>query len=409
MNQKDKNRLLDLAKQQMEIATGNKMINLKKEWLKHKTFKGERPMVTVETWTFASDAVSDMMQCESEEARNWEWQILLNIVNYEHFGDDSVVRDYWPVGNGIWFKPFNLDPQRTNANEGIGYHFTPVIKDLKDDFHKLAKSSYGADTKGHIENAEYINSIFDGILPVKLVYSQMIACLTQNIIHLMDMETMFMSMYDYPELFHEMMNNLSDDYVEYFKFLEREGAILSSASDEGIGQGTYCFTDELPSVKQTSFTTKDVWCYCDSQETVGISADMFNEFFFPYYKKITDHFGLLSYGCCEPVDVVWDKCLSKMDNLRNVSISAWCNEEIMGEKLAGKNIMYHRKPSPNFLGVGNILDEEALREHIKRTLNAAKGCSVEFTQRDVYSINKDLNKVKRFVDIIKEEIVNSGF
>lgn len=93
-------------------------------------------------------------------------------------------------------------------------------------------------------------------------------------------------------------------------------------------------------------------------------------------------------------------------NLRRVSISPWCNEEKMGEILRRSKIVYHRKPSPNFLGVGSALDEEALRSHIRRTVNAAKGCNLEFTQRDVYTVGKDIGKVKRYVEIVREECHN---
>ena len=52
------------------------------------------------------------------------------------------------------------------------------------------------------------------------------------------------------------------------------------------------------------------------------------------------------------------------------------------------------------------LDEEGLREHIRKTLRAAQGCELEFTQRDVYTINHDEEKVRRFIAIIREEIAN---
>lgn len=53
--------------------------------------------------------------------------------------------------------------------------------------------------------------------------------------------------------------------------------------------------------------------------------------------------------------------------------------------------------------MGTGLDEDGLREHIRKTLRAAKGCSLEITQRDVYSVNHSIDKVKRFVEIIREE------
>lgn len=74
--------------------------------------------------------------------------------------------------------------------------------------------------------------------------------------------------------------------------------------------------------------------------------------------------------------------------------------------LAGKHIIYHRKPDPTFLGVGDILDEEGLRSHINATLDAAKGCSLEFTQRDVYQVSKSPEKVRRYVEILREACEN---
>ena len=40
------------------------------------------------------------------------------------------------------------------------------------------------------------------------------------------------------------------------------------------------------------------------------------------------------------------------------------------------------------------------------TLAAAEGCTLEFTQRDVYTVNNDIGKVRRYVGIIKEESEN---
>lgn len=104
-------------------------------------------------------------------------------------------------------------------------------------------------------------------------------------------------------------------------------------------------------------TTKDVWGFMDSQETVGLSPDMYEEF--------------------------------------------------MRERLQSGNVIFHRKPSPNYLGVGTELDEDGLRQSLRKTFKAAKGCKLEITQRDVYTINHDISKARRYVDIIKEEIENN--
>ena len=101
------------------------------------------------------------------------------------------------------------------------------------------------------------------------------------------------------------------------------------------------------------------------------------------------------------------KLTSVLKNLRKISISPWCDERFMGQRLQGLPVIYQRKPSPNYLGVGVNLDEEAVRKSVRETLQAAKGCRLEITQRDVYTINNDIKKAKRYVDIIKEEIENN--
>ena len=76
----------------------------------------------------------------------------------------------------------------------------------------------------------------------------------------------------------------------------------------------------------------------------------------------------------------------------------------MGEQLRGRKAVFHRKPSPNFLGLTGTLDEAAIREHFDHTLQAARGCTLEFTQRDVYTVQKDPARVRRYMQLLREEI-----
>lgn len=173
-----------------------------------------------------------------------------------------------------------------------------------------------------------------------------------------------------------------------------------------VAQGTFAFSNEMK--KEGEITLKDVWGFMDSQETVGVSPDMFHEYIFPAYKRISSLFGRLSYGCCEPVHTFWEKSLSTLENLRKISISPWCDEEYMGAALRGKNIVYQRKPSPLFIGGADIeLDEEGFREHIRKTMRAAEGCPLEITFRDTYTLNGNLGKPRRAVEIVREEIENT--
>lgn len=408
MDLKDRERLRFLAARQMEIANSTKNLERVALWKRHNMYKGERPVIHIEVDTFAHEAINPFLQCEDSFARQLEYSLLHNTINLDTFDDDRVVPAYFQMGYHTWFSLFghNIKQSVVKKDDGteMGHKFEHIIDDLADDFDKiLSPSQFGVNKESTKEHFERISDIFGDILPVKMVSNCLYSVPTQHVVHMMGMENMLYSIYDYPDEFKEMMNRIADDYIAYFKHLEKEGVLLQNHSFETVGQGTMAFYDE--EVKSGQVKTTDLWGFMDSQETVGMSPDMFREFIFPYYKRIAENFGRLSYGCCEGVDAFWDD-IKTLPNLKKVSISPWCNEEVMAEKLKNSGIIYHRKPSPNFLGVGTKLDEEAFRAHIEKTLKLARGCRVEITQRDVYTVNNDIDKVKRYVEIIRESIEN---
>jgi len=406
ISKKDREILRDLAKKQVELSNSSKMAKLRKDWEEHGSFKtSSRPMILIETGTFKDDIIPPLLKCEGKSALKLEEELLLETVNHTLYGDDTVVKDYISVKPHLTFIPFGIEVKSFFAKDSkgqtsLGHHFVSVLKDLEEDFFKLGKSTFGINKENTQKEIDLKNDIYGDILPVRLCGFSLYCCPTQDIVHIMKMEDMYTSMYDYPDLFHKMMSNLTNDYLEFFDFLESQNILQPTFNECHLAQGSYCYNDELP-VQGTGLKTKDIWGYLDSQETSGVSSEMFAEFIIPYYKLISNRYGLLSYGCCEAVHPIWDNFLSDLKNLKKVSISPWCNEEYMGEKLFGKNIVYMRKPTPNLLGLGVELDENAVKEHIDKTVLAAKGCTLEIIQRDVYKIGSSPIKVKRYVDLIR--------
>ena len=400
---KDKKRLRELAKQLLDVANSESMAETVRLWKTHNACRGERPMIRIELDTFADEIIPPLQECEGAEARELEWKLLSLYINPMLFGDDSVVRDFFPVQTSVFFKAFDLDIRVEYANHGIGHHFASVVSDLETEFEKIRPSVFGIDKRATKAKVDFTNDVIGDILPVKMTGTTLCATLTQDIVHIMNMENMCLALAAEPELFEKMIGNLADDYITFFNYLSREGILLPTVENELLGQGSYSYTDDLPDSVPSDSVLKptDVWGYSDSQETVGVSEAMYRELVFPAYKKVAQSFGLLSYGCCEPVHRIWDSCLSTLSNLRKISISPWCDEAFMGERLRGTKIIYHRKPAATYLGVGINLDEDAVRTYIRKTMEYAKGCTIEFTQRDVYTVNRDVSKVKRYVDIIR--------
>ena len=408
MNNKDRERLRYLANHQLEIANSPKNLQRVELWKRHNMYKGERPPIHIEVGSFAHEVINPLLQCEDEQARWIEYKLINNFVNMEIFDDDKVVPPYFQQTYDIYFTLFGHHIKQTvvKKDDGteMGHQFEHIIDDLADDFDKIQQPTiYGVNKESTMQKNALFNDIFGDILPVKLVSDGLYSTPTQHVVHMMGMENMLFAMYDYPDEFKEMMDRIADAYIAYFKHLESENVLLQNKSFEWVCQGSLAFYDEPD--KQGQIKTTDLWGFMDSQETVGISPEMFHEFIFPCYYKIASLFGRLNYGCCEPVHPFWDD-IKTLPNLKKVSISPWCDEDFMAEQLRGSGIIYHRKPNPTFLGVGKNLDEDATRKHIEKTIKTARGCKLEFAQRDVYTVNNDMNKVRRFVEIIRESIDN---
>ncbi len=406
MTNKDRERLRSLAAHQLEVANSPKNLERIELWKRHNMYKGERPPIHIEVGTFAHEAINPKLQCEDNDARAIEYKLIHNFINLEDFDDDRVVPPYFQQTYDIYFTLFGHYIKQTvvKKDDGteMGHNFEHIIDDLGDDFHLIQSPSvYGVNKESTMKKFEIYNDIFGDILPVKLVSDGLYSTPTQHVVHIMGMENMLYSMYDYPDEFKEMMDKIADDYIAYFKCLENENVLLQNNSFEWICQGSLGFYEEEQ--KHGQIKTTDLWGFMDSQETVGISPEMFHEFIFPCYNKIASVFGRLNYGCCEPVNTFWDD-IKTLPNLKKVSISPWCDEDFMAEQLRGSGIIYHRKPNPTYLGVGAKLDEDAFRKHIEKTIKTARGCKLEICQRDVYTVNKDMGKVRRYVQIIRETI-----
>ena len=278
----DKLILREIAKKQLELANRESNRQRIQEWYKHNALQGEKPMIHLEMGTFAQEIIPPLLKCGGAFARQVETSLYCNFLNQELFDDDRVTPDYYPVEYDTYFELFGIQihvdhTQDASGKESLGHHFESIIEDLEDDYEKLKPSRYGVDLGTTEQKRKAVEEAIGDILPVKMQMSCLYSVPTQMIVHFMSMENMMFAMYDYPDLFKEMMNRIADDTLAYYKMLEEKRLILPTTSFEGVGQGTWSFNTELPGWdewEKRPFTPKDVWGFMDSQETVGISPDM---------------------------------------------------------------------------------------------------------------------------------------
>ena len=155
----------------------------------------------------------------------------------------------------------------------------------------------------------------------------------------------------------------------------------------------------------THVRTSDMWGFCESQETVQVSPDMFEEFVFPYQVPIMERFGINCYGCCEPLHTRWH-VVKRFDKLRRVSVSAWADFEKMADYL-GTDYIYSLKPTPADLALPTI-DEDRIRKDLRKVLQITKGCRVEVIMKDNHTIGNNPQNVTRWCKIAQEEAAAVG-
>ncbi len=399
--------LRELAKSYLELAHLPIMEARENQWYAHNALKGEIPMIVVEMATFEDDLLPKS-NCESKYGKAMEKYFNSAITNFEKINDDKVVSPYFEIPASINIKLFDLEEQREYAVDStgkkLGFKDEHFIVDLVKDFPKLKHSTVTVNSE---ETNSYINfaqDIIGDLMPIvqKNKSLEWTCGISQRIIELMGMEALMYAILDCPNVVKELYDFVCEDIINIYRIMEKNNALTANNKNDYAGAGSYGFTKELN--PQGNITSKMLWGNMNSQETTVISPEMYEEFVFPSYLKLSREFGLTYYGCCEAVDSIWNNCVSKLNNLRKVSVSAWCNEEFMGEALRGGKVIYSRKPSPNFIGVGKEFDEEGYKKHISYTLNQARGCTLEIIHRDIYTLNGNLEKPKKAVQIIRELI-----
>ena len=198
----------------------------------------------------------------------------------------------------------------------------------------------------------------------------------------------------------EMATNV---HLSLYDHLEKNGLLLPTNNFSTIGQESFAFTSELP-VDGPITSTNQMWGFLEAQETTAVSPETYGEFVHPYLDRLVKRYGLLSYGCCERVDNLWENYLSKWTNLRKLSVSPFNDERKVGEQLRGTNVVYYSKPRAEFVTNKGPLDEEALRKYFKEVAECASGCLFEVAQREVGTIFGDFERGRRYVEIAKETI-----
>jgi hypothetical protein len=401
ISHKDKEVLRGLAGQLAEYASRTIESEKRELWRKHNDLEQTRPLVFCDPENGWNEIFPESeFVCEGSLALRWEMVLRKDIFWAEQMKDDKVIEPFFMIGYTYTEDDWGLEWKQRGGGGGA-YTWDTGIKDEKD-IKKLHNPVFSVDYETTHDTAALARETFGDLLDIRLegVWWWSFG-MTVDLALWLGMEQMMLYMMDRPDLIKRLMGILRDGYLHRLDYLE-ENNLLSTNTDRYVGSGGFGYTSELPSPeKDKPVTPKHMWGFCESQETIGVSPEMFGEFIFPYQLPFLEKFGLNCYGCCEPVDMRWS-IIKQSPNLRRVSVSPWTDLERMTSYLGDKYVISW-KPSPAELALPAI-NEKEIRDEIRRALEITRGCHLEILMKDNHTIGNNPQNVIRWVEIVREEI-----
>lgn len=195
----------------------------------------------------------------------------------------------------------------------------------------------------------------------------------------------------------ESERRMVSGYMAMLDQLEEQGLLTGPQS---LIHCTGAFTDELPAegFQPEKSRTKDIWMFGLAQMFSTVSPDMFDEYEIDVCMPLFQRFGLVYYGCCDPLDRKMEQVM-KIPNVRKISVSPWADEARSAEQI-GARYVYSRKPNPALLADFSF-DDQQIRRHLETSIRVCResGSPLELILKDISTVKYEPSRLDRWAGI----------
>ncbi len=404
-DEKDIKIIRELAKKYMEIANKPVQEERRKLWSGHFSKKRTRPPVILvngywEAWCKEMFADKNL-ECEDGFFRGFERVFKMRIL-FDEAGDDSINEPWIELAatqEGTWDNHWGIDRQMTkSAQKGGAFHLEAMIKDwkeigrLKALHHKINEEDTG---RKYARLSEAIGKIITIDIVRNPVYLGFMGDISTDLATIRGLEQVMIDMYESPGELHQLLAFMRDGILRNQKEAEDAGHFtLTSGSNQAM---PYC--NELPRRKpNTPAKRKDLWGFFASQELTLVSPEFHDEFMLRYQQPIMENFAMTHYGCCEDLTKKIDM-LRKVKNLRSIAVTPVSNYRKCAEQIKKDYICSYR-PNPTDM-VCTSWDEDRIKRIIGDAKDAFKESYWHIMLKDVETLQGDVSRLKKWVDIVR--------
>jgi len=391
----DRDRVRTLAAEYAALVNSDDMARRREKWrLSNRLLERTVPFHIEDNGTFFADQ-TPKTECEGEFERGCEAHFLRCLTNLKLIPDDRVFpASYWVpwhIGHTSVCPELQIHHVPDSTGHNLGYNTNRPLADLASGLKKLRPTEFSVNREATWAQAEQAEALFGDLLPVEIVngYASLAAGtgMAGDAVHLMGMDNFYMNMLDQPENVHAFFTFLADDAERYANWQEAEGLLTLNGRELDCGSGSCVYSDGLPRreiAPGEKLLLSDTRGFIEAQEAIGLSPEMYATFIHPYQRRVGDRYGLINYGCCEPVHHFWPT-LKQFHNLRKVTVSPWCDVASIAAS-AGKSVVLSRKPHPMKL-CGPTFNPQEFEATIRESLDLTRDSFIELIFRDTNPLN----------------------
>jgi hypothetical protein len=370
-------------------------------WKALNTLHPERPMVLLNPQNGWDDLLpAATLRCADPLLRETELGLRKKVHRLASIPDDQPITADFAVSWVIVSSGFGLAETQVRTEARGAFGWDPPIKSRSDSV-GLHPAQMAVDRGASRQRLAFFEELFGDLLRVGLHGVAACRCgLTRKLIMLRGLNAFLLDLYDAPDFVRELMSFLRDEQLREYDFYEREGLLgLNNGPDVLTGSGGVAATDDLPApgFDPDRVRTMDMMCWGEAQETSGVGPEQFAEFVLSFQRPVLNRFGLVDYGCCEPLDSKWDLITGTIPRLRWAAVSPWADRALAAEKLRDR-FVYCYKPQPALV-CREKPDWSAAEGELRETTRIARGCCLSMVLKDTTSFFGDPTRATRWAEM----------
>jgi hypothetical protein len=380
----------ELAARVAEIAALPVQEEKRRLWRRLNGLEPDRPMVMIDQvcWNEMEADGEIALRSTDPECREYERDLRRTLFQWEHFPVDMVVEPFVGVPLAIGGTDFGVTAEEDvvatdPANDVVGHRYHNQFSNDAD-LEKLHLPRVRHDERESRRRISLAHELFDGLLEVKPRGADPHFTLWDPISQWMSVEGALYALVDRPDFMHRLAGRMTSGYLGLLDQLEQQGLLCQPQS---LVHCTGAWSEELPApgYDPARPRARDIWGTGLAQMFATVSPAMFKEFEVDYVARIFARFGLVYYGCCDPLDRKMNE-VRMIPNVRKVSMSPWADQE-RGAAEIGRRYVFSRKPSPAFLA-GDRFDADRVRANLVATREVCRreGCPLEFILKDISTV-----------------------